>query len=61
MKAVVEKDLCVGCGLCPSTCPDVFEMQEMVAIVKVTEIPAESIENARQAAQHCPTAAIKID
>ena len=24
MKAVVDQDLCIGCGLCCGTCPDVF-------------------------------------
>lgn len=28
MKAVVDKDLCTGCGLCEDTCPEVFEMKD---------------------------------
>ena len=26
--AKVDKDLCVGCGLCPGACADVFEMTD---------------------------------
>jgi len=26
--AKVDKDLCVGCGLCPQACADVFEMTD---------------------------------
>lgn len=26
MKAVVDKETCIGCGLCPSICPEVFSM-----------------------------------
>ncbi|EGT5236377.1 ferredoxin, partial [Clostridioides difficile] len=26
MKANVNQDTCIGCGLCPSICPEVFDM-----------------------------------
>ena len=28
MKARVDKDTCIGCGLCPSICPEVFELTD---------------------------------
>ena len=28
MKAVVDQDTCIGCGLCPSICEEVFELQD---------------------------------
>lgn len=28
MKAFVDKETCIGCGLCPSICPDVFAMDD---------------------------------
>ncbi|MEW6555941.1 MAG: ferredoxin [Elusimicrobiota bacterium] len=61
MKAVIDKDLCTGCGLCCDTCSDVFEMQDTVAVVKVTEIPATAEESTKQAAADCPVEAIKIE
>lgn len=62
MKAIVDKDLCTGCGLCADTCPDVFQLDEnsAVAVVKVNEIPAGSVDCAKQAAEDCPVEAIKI-
>ena len=61
MRAVVDKDVCTGCGLCVDTCPDVFEMQDVVAVVKVSEIPAPAEECAKQAAADCPVEAIKVE
>lgn len=62
MKAIVDKDLCTGCGLCADTCADVFQLDEnsQVAIVKVNEIPAGSVDCAKQSAEDCPVEAIKI-
>ena len=27
MKAAVDKDTCIACGLCPSICPECFEIE----------------------------------
>ena len=35
MKVKVDADLCIGCGLCTETCPDVFEMDEDQGVAKV--------------------------
>ena len=61
MKAVIDKDLCTGCGLCCDTSPDVFEMQDTVAAVKGSEIPSDAEESAKQAAEDYPVEAIKIE
>jgi len=47
MKAIVDADLCTGCELCVDTCPDVFEMDDDIAVVKVDVVPADSEECAR--------------
>jgi ferredoxin len=60
MKAVVE-DTCIGCGLCPQICPEVFEMNdEGKAIVKVSVVPLDAEETCREAATSCPVEAINI-
>ena len=42
MKATVDPDLCIGCGVCPNLAPDVFEMNdEGIAEVKTDPVPAE--------------------
>ena len=61
MRATVDKDLCIGCGLCPDICPAVFEMDGGQAIVKVDTVPAGAEDACREAAQQCPTEAIKVE
>lgn len=61
MKAMVDPDLCTGCELCVSTCPEVFEMDDDVAKVIVDEVPADSEDCAREAAEDCPAEAISIE
>ncbi len=61
MKATVDQDLCVGCGLCPELCPEVFRMDGDKAVAKVDEVPAEAEDACRDAAEQCPAEAIKIE
>ena len=28
MRAFVDQDMCIGCGLCEGTCPEVFRMND---------------------------------
>jgi ferredoxin len=60
MKAFVDKDTCTGCGLCCDTCPAVFEMGDDVAVVIVDEVPADSEDACREAAEGCPVEAISL-
>jgi ferredoxin len=62
MKASVDRDLCIGCGLCADICPEVFEMDdESIAAVIVDVIPSEAEESAKEAAASCPVEAISIE
>lgn len=62
MKATVDRDACIGCGVCPSVCPEVFEMDdENIAIVKVDEIQSELEESAKEAEASCPVDAIIVE
>ena len=61
MKAVVDQDICSGCELCAETCPEVFEMQNDTAGVKVDVVPPEEEETCQQAAEECPVEAITIE
>jgi ferredoxin len=61
MKAVVDADECTGCELCTQTCPEVFEMEDDIAVVKVDEVPADAEETCRQAVEECPVECISIE
>lgn len=62
MKAVVDKEACTGCGLCEETCPEVFAMgDDDIAVIKGDAIPGGAEETAKQAAEDCPSEAIKIE
>jgi ferredoxin len=61
MKAVVDPDLCTGCELCVDTCPDVFEMEDDIAIAKVDQVPDGLEDDVREAADACPAEAIAVE
>ncbi len=64
----VDKEACIGCGVCVAIAPDYFQMEDdgkSVAIhngekgrVKVEE---QDEENVMTAVHSCPTNAIKVD
>ncbi len=60
MKAIVNQDECTGCELCVQTCPEVFEMQDDLAVVTVDKVPADAEETCRQAVEECPVECISI-
>ena len=60
MKAHVNED-CIGCGLCASTCPDVFQMNDQGLAEAVGEVPAGMEELAAEARDNCPVDAIKTE
>ena len=62
MKATVDKDTCIGCGACPSICPDVFSMDDDgLAKAIDSQIPEDVQEDAKEARDSCPVDAIDID
>lgn len=61
MKAHVDQDTCISCGLCPSVCPEVFQFnadEKAEAIVDV--VPADCEDSAVEARDGCPVSAIDI-
>ncbi len=60
MKVKIE-DSCTACGLCVDTCPDVFQMGDVMAEVVVDKVPAELEDAVQQAADECPVEAIIIE
>jgi ferredoxin len=61
MKAYVDKDACISCGLCPSLCPEVFEMEDDGKAGVVTdEVPENAIDTCKESEQSCPVNAISV-
>ena len=60
MKATVNEETCVGCGLCADGCPAVFEMVDDVAKVIAEDVPADAVAEAKEAAESCPVEAITL-
>lgn len=52
-------DSCIGCGLCESTCPEVFTIQDGVAVAIEGEVPASAEAAAAEAKDGCPVGAIE--
>lgn len=61
MKATVDKDTCIGCGLCQQICPEVFRMEDDKAVVYVDIVPKDAVDKAKEAANQCPVAAITVE
>ena len=62
MKAHVDHDTCIGCGVCPSVCPEVFEMRDDgLSHVIVDTVPAGAEDAAKDAEESCPEDAITVE
>lgn len=61
MRSKVDPDLCIGCGLCPSVCPDVYSMgDDGLAHAIEEEIPEDNLKDAEDARDGCPVSAIDL-
>ncbi|MEW5953665.1 MAG: ferredoxin [Bacillota bacterium] len=56
----VDQDLCISCGACIDICPEVFTWNDDDKAEAVTDVISPDVdEQAREAAESCPTDAIK--
>ncbi|MDE6312166.1 MAG: ferredoxin [Lachnospiraceae bacterium] len=60
MKAEVNQDLCIACGLCISMCPDIFELDDTGKAAVIREPEAGEEDITRDAAISCPVDAIAV-
>lgn len=59
MKAAVDQDLCISCGLCISICEEVFFWNDEEKAEAVDEEISEELEDTvLEAIESCPTEAI---
>lgn len=62
MKAMLDRDGCISCGLCPDVCPEVFRMaDDGIAEVWQENVPPEAEDKATEAQESCPVSVIKVE
>ncbi len=62
MDVNVDQDLCISCGLCVSSCPEVFFWNDdEKAQVSKEQVDSEMEGCVREAADGCPTDAIETN
>jgi ferredoxin len=61
MKAYIEREGCISCGLCTQTCPEVFRMAEDgFAEIYGDDVPEKAEERAVESQENCPTSVIVV-
>lgn len=61
MKAYVDQDGCISCGLCIDVCPEVFSYNEDEKSEPIKdEIPDDALDAAVEARDGCPVSVIDI-
>ena len=54
----IDKEKCIGCGMCPSICPNVFKMNNDENKAEVCDETGDAEENIQMAIDACPAQAI---
>lgn len=61
MKAHVDQDGCIGCGLCADTSPEVFGMNDDGLAEVIGEITPDNQAATEEARDTCPVSVITIE
>lgn len=61
MRVKVNRELCIGCGVCTSLCPTVFTLDEEGKSKVINESGCGSECDCEAAASSCPTGAITVE
>lgn len=60
MKVVVDREGCIGCGVCAEVCPEVFRIAGD-GLSEVIASPDGHEDAVEEAAENCPVEVIHID
>ena len=59
MHAFVHRETCIRCGMCPTLCPEVFDLPEGESAQVIADpVPEDCLVQAQAAADSCPVGAI---
>ena len=58
MRAFVDQEICIGCGLCEMTAPDVFRMNDEVKAEAYADTTEDNRGTVQEAIDGCPVGAI---
>ena len=60
MKVMIDRSGCIGCGLCATTCPEVFEL-DSEGLAEVIGSPEGYENGVKEAADGCPVEVIHTE
>lgn len=62
MKASIDREGCISCGLCAGICPKVFRMaDDEAAEVYVDTVPVDAEADTKDACDSCPVGVITVE
>ncbi len=61
MKAIVDKSGCIACGLCVTTCPEVFRLASDGIAEAYAEVTDNLVDSATEARDGCPVSVISLE
>lgn len=60
MKAYVDPEVCIGCGLCAGIAPDVFQMNDEGKAEAYADFTEDQLPDVQDAIDQCPVSAISL-
>ena len=61
MNVQINKEECIGCGLCAETCPEVFRLTDEGHAEVYADPSPETEGSVREAADSCPVSVIEVE
>ncbi len=61
MEVEINRDGCISCGLCESTCPEVFQIADDGLAEVIASPTDDTMELVKEAADNCPVSVISVN